>query len=137
MEDDINEVLYQMINGDIDCPNYSDIVQSYYLKGDGKVEKTPDNLFELFKYDIDLKTKLKDDTYLEIPKTWKKLIEMVSPIFKEPKRFSFLVVRTGITEKDFKALINNRRENLKYKLNESISIEHTDQIDYWVKRQNK
>ena len=137
MEDDINEVLYQMINGDIDCPNYSDIVQSYYLKGDGKVEKTPDNLFELFKYDIDLKTKLKDDTYLEIPKTWKKLIEMVSPIFKEPKRFSFLVVRPGIIEKDFQALINNRRENLIYKLNESISIEHTDQIDYWVKRQNK
>ena len=60
---------------------------------------------------------------------------MVSPIFKNPKRFSFLIVRPGISDGDFQKLFKNRSENLKYKLNESIKIEHTVNIDYWVNRQ--
>ena len=117
MEDDINKVIYGVINGDIDCPNYANILKSYSLKGSEKIEKTPDNLFELFKYDFELR-KLKaeeEEEFLKVPGTWKKLIEMISPIFKNPKRFSFLVVRPEASDDDnFKKLIQKRRKNLKY-----------------------
>ena len=138
MEDDINNVIYGVINGNIDCPNYDNILKSYSLKGSGKIEKTPDNLFELFKYDVEFR-KLKaeeEEEFLKVPDTWKKLIEMISPIFKNPKRFTFLVVRPeGSDDDTFTKLIEKRKKNLKYKLNESINIEHTSEIDYWVTRQ--
>lgn len=135
MEDDINKVIYEMINNNINCPNYIDIVKSYLLEGNEEIEKTPDNLFELFKYDLETRKLKEEEEYLKIPKTWKELIEMVSPIFKNPKRFTFLVVRPEISDDNFKKLIETRKKNLKYKLNELINIEHTDEIDYWVKRQ--
>ena len=51
-----------------------------------------------------------------------------------PQRFTILVVRPGISDDDFKKLIEKRKENYKYKLNESIVVEHSDDISYWVNR---
>ena len=132
MEDDINQVLYKMINGELECPNYLNIIKSFTIGGNYKNEKTPDNLFNSFISNNNLNN-LKA-SYLNVPSTFKELVKMVSPIFINPKRFTFLVARPGISDEDFKKLIQNRKENAKYILNDSIKIEHTDDIKYWVNR---
>ena len=137
MEDDINKVIYYMINGSLECPNYEDIVKSYIIKGDNKVDKTPEYLFEAFiekLYPNNFKN-LKKEEYLPVPNTFEELIAEVSPIFKNPQRFTFLVVRPEISDEGFKNLINKRKENYKYELNESINVVHTDNITYWVNNQ--
>ena len=48
MEDDINKIIYGMINGTIKCPNYLNIIKSYILQGNNKVDKTTDYLFNSF-----------------------------------------------------------------------------------------
>ena len=134
MEDDINEALYMLINKKLDCPNYMDILNSHFLESNGKIDKDDNYLFEKFKNEKNLlKTQLKVD-YLTIPDTFNELIDMVSPVFLEPKRFTFLVVRANVSDEDFEKLISRRKENYKYKLNETISVEHTEDISYWVNR---
>lgn len=131
MEDDINKVLYQLIKGELDCPNYSQIVESFIPRND-LIEKNQDNLFKYFINENKLNI-VKED-YLDIPNSFKELVEMVSPIFLNPQRFTFLVVRPEISDDDFSKLIKNRQENAKYILNEDIKIEHTKDITYWVNR---
>ena len=121
-----------MINGELECPNYLNIIKSFTIGGNYKNEKTPDNLFNSFISNNNLNN-LKA-SYLNVPSTFKELVKMVSPIFINPKRFTFLVARPGISDEDFKKPIQNRRENAKYILNDSIKIEHTDDIKYWVNR---
>ena len=137
MEDDINEVLNMLINGTLKCPNYQNIVKSNSLKSNGKIEKDHNYLFEQFKnkeYTNINKIEEVNQDYIPIPNTFKELVEIVSPIFMNPQRFTILVVRPGISDDDFKKLIEKRKENYKYKLNESIVVEHSDDISYWVNR---
>ena len=137
MEDDINEVLNMLINGTLKCSNYQNIVKSNSLKSNGKIEKDHNYLFEQFKnkeYTNINKIEEVNQDYIPIPNTFKELVEIVSPIFMNPQRFTILVVRPGISDDDFKKLIEKRKENYKYKLNESIVVEHSDDISYWVNR---
>ena len=136
MEDDINQVFYMLVNGELKCPNYDNIVKSFSLKNNGKVDRDDNYLFDKFKKMASLnenKKELNQDN-IEVPKTFEELVEIVSPIFIKPKRFTFLVVRPGISDEDFKKLISKRKENYKYKPNEDIVVEHTDDIAYWVNR---
>ena len=133
MEDDINKVLNKLVKGELECPNYSNIVQSFML-GNTVVEKNQDNLFKEFISENKLNN-LKAE-YISVPWTFKELVKMVSPIFLNPKRFTFLVVRPGISDSDFTKFIKNRQENAKYILNETMTIEHTDDITYWVNKKN-
>ena len=137
MEDDINKVIYDMINGKYKVPNYLDIVYSYFLRGNGKIDKTPEYLFDLFLKELNPSNfaSLKNEEYLPIPPTFEELIKEVAPIFTNPKRFTFLVVRPEVSDDDYKKLIERRKESYKYNLNETVNIVHTEDIAYWVNNQ--
>ena len=137
MEDDINKIIYEMIKGNLTCPNYVNIVKSLVMEEKKKVDKTPENLFEIFLKDLYPENfeNLRDEQLLPIPGTFEELIQEVSSIFINPKRFTFLVVRPDISDKDLESLIEKRKENYKYELNESINIVHTDNITYWINNQ--
>ena len=72
---------------------------------------------------------------MPIPPTFEELIKEVAPIFTNPKRFTFLVVRPEVSDDDYKKLIEKRKESYKYKLNETLNIVHTEDISYWVNNQ--
>ena len=137
MEEDINQVIYDLINGNLKCPNYKNIKESFLLQGNNKIDKTPDYLFDSFLEELYPKNfgSNKNEEYLPFPDTFEELIEVVTPIFKNPKRFTFLVVRPEVSDEEFKKLIEKRKQNYKYKLNESVNIVHTDDISYWVNNQ--
>ena len=137
MEDDINKVIYALIKGDLTCPNYVNIVKSLEFSEEKKVDKTPDNLFEMFLKELYPGNfgNLKDEDFIPIPETFEELIQEVATIFTNPKRFTFLVVRPDISKEDLANLIEKRKENYKYELNESINIVHTDNITYWINNQ--
>ena len=48
MEEEIDQLLLDIINGKIICENYNDIVTSFKTKKDEKIEKNIDNLFNEF-----------------------------------------------------------------------------------------
>ena len=84
MEDDLNAVLDDMLKENIQCEHYTDIVDSYELEGNNKIEKTPSYLFNKWingnlGNTINLrKTKEEEDPYAQIdecestynPKGW-------------------------------------------------------------------
>jgi len=129
MEDDINEVLLGMLNGNVKCENYADIVNSYKLKSNGKIEKTPEYLyFKLLEEEVNLnKIELKETIF---PDTFKEFMQEISPIFIEPKRYTILIVRNGISDEDFEKMFTERKNNAKYILNDKIQIIHTKDIAY-------
>ena len=131
MEDDINEVLLGMINGNIKCENYKDIIKSYKLKGKKKTEKTYNSLFNDYiygKYDY---PPYEDD--IKYPDNFEDLIKEIAPIFTEPKRYTILISRSDMMDEDFNKLFENRTKNSKYIINPKINIEHTKDIDYLKK----
>ena len=137
MEDDINQVIYDMLNGKYKVPNYLDIVKSFILQGNDKVDKTPDYLFDSFLEELYPNNfeSLKEGELLSVPPTFEELIKLVAPIFTNPKRFTFLVVRPEVSDDDYKKLIEKRKASYKYNLNETVNIVHTEDIAYWVNNQ--
>ena len=129
MEDDINEVLLKIINGNIQCENYHDIIESFKLKGSENKEKTYNTLFNDYiygKYEpyiIDF-----DETIY--PDSFEELMQELSPIFINPQRITILIGRNDLSNEDFQKLVKNREEAAEYILNKEISIEHTQKIDY-------
>ena len=119
MEDDINKVLFGMINGTIQCENYEDIIESLKIKADEKKEKTSDNLFNEFV----IRKTLEDFSYDE-------LVKKISHIFIEPYRITILVARSDLPDDEYKAFVENRKKNAKYIINEQINITHTEEINY-------
>ena len=119
MEDDINKVLFGMINGTIQCENYEDIIESHKVKVNEKREKTSDNLFNEFVagkavYNIN----------------YDELVKKISHIFTEPRRITILIVRSDLTDEEYKKLVEDRKKNAKYIINEQIKITHTEKINY-------
>ena len=134
MEDDINDFLYKVINGEIQCPGYFEIIQSFINDNQNiKKEKTPDNLFDKF-IDVENFKSVSEDEMIKFPREFKELVNLVKPVFIQPKRITILVTRPEITDNDLKNIIQSRMENEKYKLNEKIKIEHTDNITYFSNR---
>ena len=135
MEDDINDVLFRMINGDIQCENYAEIVESYKLKDVKKTEKNIDILFHNFafgKIDRNFVFDNSEEEEEEViyPDNFYDFIQELSSIFLEPKRYTILFARKDLSEEDYKNMIENRKKNAQYKLNKKIEIQHTEEIDY-------
>ena len=133
MEDDINDVLFEMINGDIQCENYAEIVESYKLKDVKKTEKNIDILFHNFafgKIDPNFVFDNSEEEEVIYPDNFYDFIQELSSIFLEPKRYTILIARKDLSEEDYKNMIDNRKKNGQYKLNKKIEIQHTEEIDY-------
>ena len=129
MEDEINEVLLGMIKGNIKCDNYKDIVKSYKLK-QGQKEKNPLSLFKKF---IGIDDGENDDNdYLKkkMPKSFGKFVKKISSIFTEPERYTILVTRSDMPDSEFNKIMNRRKQNAKYILNESVKIIYTNNIEF-------
>ena len=140
MNDDINRVIQGMINGNITCENYRDIVDSFIemKKMNISREKTYDSLVVDFFYDNEfIEEEENEEEEVKYPDKFTDFMKLLSPIFTEPKRFSILIARSDISDGDFKELVENRKNNeKKYILNESIIIEHTEDIYYMKTKGN-
>ena len=125
MENDINTVIYNILNGKIKCDNYSEIIESMNLESSTKPEKTPDYLFNKFVE----KKMLSNLKKIEYPKDFDELIKIVSPIFLNPKRSGVLIFRNGISKEEINKTIEMRSDT-KYFLNENISVVYTNDFEY-------
>ena len=97
-----------------------------------KIERTPDYLFNNFIKEKRVNKNLLKEKSNKISYT--ELIEKISNTFKNPQRFSILVARSGISDEDFKKMVEKRKQITQYFLNNNIQIEHTDKIDYLKNR---
>jgi len=129
MEDEINEVLSGMIEGNIKCDNYKDIVKSYKLK-QGKKEKNPLSLFKKFIGRDDFENEDNDYIKKKMPKSFGKFVKKISSIFTEPERYTILVTRNDMPDREFNEIMNRRKQNAKYILNENVKIIYTNNIEF-------
>ena len=130
MEEEIDELLLDIINGKIVCDNYNDIVTSFKTKQDEKIEKNLDNLFNefitgTFTNDENVNSYLQS----EFPHNFKDLMEQISYIFTEPKRYTILVYRSDIPDNYYQKIIKRKRKNNVYLLNKNMKIFNTEKID--------
>ena len=140
MEDDINKVLLETIKGNIQCENYKEIVESYKLEINQDIEKNYNNIFYTFAFgkfeEMDFPEEEEEEEEEEpiYPDNFNDFIEKLSPIFTNPRRYTILIARKDLTDEEYRNMIDKRKE-LKYLLNESIAINHTEEIDYLNKTQ--
>ena len=121
MEDDIDRVLLGTLEGKINVSNYKEIVESYTTQEKAKKEKTLDNLFEEF---INPENNANSDNFTA-PQTFKELVDIVAPIFKQPKRTTILIARNTLSNDEFDAMYERRSKIKEYSLNKDINITHT------------
>ena len=121
MEDDINQILFDVINKKINVNNYKEILESFTTQKKAKREKSLDNLFEEMKNETDTTN---SDNFTP-PQTFNELVDIVAPIFKQPKRITILIARNTLSDDEFNAMYLRRSKIEKYKLNENINITHT------------
>ena len=129
MEEEIDQLLLDIIDGKIVCENYNDIVTSFKTKQDLKIEKNPENLFNefitgTFTNDENVNAYLES----EFPVDFKDLIKDISTVFTEPKRYTLLVYRNDIPDKYYEKIIRQKKKNNVYILNKSVGIFNTDNI---------
>ena len=129
MEEEIDELLLDIINGKIVCENYNDIVTSFKTKQDEKIEKNIDNLFNefitgTFTNDENVNSYLESD----FPDTFKEFMKQISSVFTEPKRYTILVYRSDIPDKYFQKIIKKKKKKNVYILNKNVKILNTDNI---------
>ena len=135
MEDDINKFIKGMLDGSIQCENYKDIIESYNIKMEIKEEKTYDRLVNSFFYGSYPQQTIIDENIV-LPDTFSELIKEISPIFTYPRRYTILLSRSDMPDKDFKNLVEKRTEIREYIINPNIKIEHTQDI-YYMKNRTK
>ena len=128
-EDEINEVIYKMLKGEVKCHNYKDIVKSYKMKNNEINNKSPENLFNGFISRVNDEGLFNDYSNVKFPKTFLKLMKKLSPIFTQPKRYTILVSRYDLPDNEFNEMMKRRKETAKYILNENIGIYYTDNIE--------
>jgi hypothetical protein len=122
MEDDINRVLLDVVEGRIDVQNFKEIYESYNLNIEAKKEKNMDNLFDDFISEEENK-----NSYLNneaVPKSFSELVEIIKPILINPTRLSILIARNTLSDEDYKAMLLKRSQINEYILNKNISITH-------------
>ena len=128
MENDINTVLYNIVNGKYTINNYDEVIQSLNLTTDMKEEKTFDNLFDNF---IKNKTQLSvSEEKIEYPANFTELIELVSPMFIYPQRFTILIFSKEISDEDIDKIMEEKLKNTTYILNKEAQIIYTNDIDF-------
>ena len=132
MEEDIDKVIYGMMNNTIQCENYKEIVDSYKITADIKHEKSYDTLVSRFFYEYDFEDRRSEEKEISFPKNFKDFMKFLSPIFTRPKRIAVLMARSDMSDEDFEEMVENKKMNTneKYILNNSIIIENTDNIYY-------
>jgi hypothetical protein len=128
-EDEINEVIFKMLKGEVKCHNYKDIVKSYKMKNNEIKDKSPENLFNGFISRVNDEGLFNDYSNVKFPKTFLKLMKKLSPIFTQPKRYTILVSRYDLPDNEFNEMMKRRKETAKYILNENIRIYYTDNIE--------
>jgi hypothetical protein len=136
MEDDINKVLLDLIEGKINLSSYNDIKQSYLYKGEVKKEKNMDYFFDKFLEEHDKTEKEESNTLklndeIKIPETFKELVDIMAPMFTQPKRTTILIARNTLSDADFDKMYQRRSQIKEYLLNKTISIVHTQEITPW------
>ena len=110
MEDDINKVIKGMLDGNIQCENYKDIIESYNIKMEMKEEKTYDRLVNSFFYGSYSQQSLIDNDIVVFPDTFSELMKEISPIFTNPQRYTVLLARSDMSDEDFEKMVTNRKE---------------------------
>ena len=138
MEDDINKVLKDVLDGKIDVKNYKEIIESTGLYIETKIDKSIENLFSTFKLN---KTDTIDnnanaDITNEIPKypeTFKELVEIISPVFTNPNRITILIAKKDLSDEAYEEMLQRRSKITEYPLNKSITIIHTNNITEYEK----
>ena len=134
MEDDINKVLFEMIKGNIQCEDYEDIVKSYKIEMNQTAEKNYNSMFYTFvfgKFDpMDWEGEEEEEEEEAVfPDNFNAFVSKLSPIFTNPRRYSILIARKDLSDDDYRSMIE-KRSDLKYLLNESVIVNHTEEIDY-------
>ena len=129
MEEEIDQLLLDIIEGKIVCENYNDIVKSFKTKQETIIEKNPDNLFNefitgTFTNDENVNAYLEG----EFPDKFEDLIKEISSVFTEPKRYTILVFRSDISHKYYEKIIKKKKKDNVYILNKSVGIFNTDNI---------
>ena len=129
MEEEIDQLLLDIIEGKIVCENYNDIVKSFKTKQETIIEKNPDNLFNefitgTFTNDENVNAYLEG----EFPDKFEDLIKEISSVFTEPKRYTILVFRSDISDKYYEKIIKKKKKVNVYILNKSVGIFNTDNI---------
>ena len=136
MEDDINKVLSELIERKINISTYNDIKQSYLYKGEVKKEKNMDYFFDKFTDEHDKGEKEESNTLklneeTKIPETFKELVDIMAPMFTQPKRSTILIARNTLSDADFDAMYQRRSQIREYLLNKTINISHTKEMTPW------
>ena len=124
MEDDLNKVLLDVFEGKINVNNYKEIAESYTTQEKAKKEKTLDNLFDEFVKTYQDNNIVNIDNF-KAPETFKELVDIIAPIFREPNRTTVLITRNNLSEEDFKKMFERRSKIKQYILNNNITINHT------------
>ena len=67
---------------------------------------------------------LKINEETKIPETFKELVDIMAPMFTQPKRSTILIARNTLTKKEYNAMIRKRSQIKEYVLNKNITISH-------------
>ena len=127
MQDDINNVLLDILNGKIDFDDFDDVIESYTMQVETVKEKTFENLFEDFINNNEL-NEIKDNPEIIIPKNFAELVQLVAPVFENPKRVDIIIARKDLSDEDFQKMYERRSQIQNYTLNDNIPIIHTTDI---------
>ena len=73
--------------------------------------------------------KLNDES--KIPETFKELVDIMAPMFTQPKRSTILIARNTLSDDDFDAMYQRRSQIKEYLLNKTINITHTTEMPPW------
>lgn len=129
MQDDINSILSDLLNGKIDEEYYKDIEESFQLEVQTIREKNFENLFDDFKsksFSNSFNTLSKTD----FPDTFAELVQLVAPVFIDPQRIDILIARKDLSDQDFNLMFERRSQIGNYTLNDNIPMVHTTDINY-------
>ena len=141
MEDDINRVLKDVLDGKIDVESYKEIVESYLMSIDTKNDKSIEKLFSSFTLNkttlINTNTNTDTDTVTinetpKYPETFKELVANISQVFTNPNRITILIAKKDLSDEAFDEMFQ-RRKITEYPLNKSITIIHTTDITAYEK----
>ena len=140
MEDDINSVLKDVLDGKIDVQSYKKIVESLKLSSETKSDKSIENLFQLFVINktlpININVGVGVTNEIETPKypeTFKELVEIISPVFTNPNRITILIAKKDLSDEAFEEMYQRRSKITEYPLNKNITIIHTNNITAYTK----
>ena len=65
-----------------------------------------------------------------MPETFSELVEIIAPVFTNPKRVTILIAGNYVSDGNFEEMYERRTQIKEYPLNKNIEIIHTDDINY-------